>query len=680
MEMMIFTDLEIPNRNLHCPTDFVSTNGDFDVLVISNKFVLFCQVKGVDDGTSDGNKRDKLRDAWEQSAKDRRRFCEATRDLSFVPNIPMHEVIAVPNLNSRVLDRLGICRYHRQFILTASDVEPFTHFVVWVSNIVDRNDRLTTKKVQYRVEHYKILLSRFVGLISKVRINTEGRSIIDTDRIVNPKSYVKASGKRNNCRTQGGLYAILTPKQTHIIHSVGKLAIIRGDFGTGKSLALVIKATKLLEDTENPCHPMVISLGNFGNDGACYHKTNFQACHHLRALSTHDSVIVDVNELIKSYLHENNLASDERRTKIAPELFLSLLSWKIKTTKNVVHFFFDEVPSSFVKKCESVFHQFPEHFPDSYMWLSIAPHSSKPAQPMHRDLEIVLDRLIDKGYHDARLERSMRVPRNVFNFVQFMQQKEFPSLDPTICGHVVSGPKPLFFEIPKCTCQRPRVNDFDVLHCQCSERRLSLTLERVLARCNLRDSATQIDQSKVCILIGVLLGSKFAKPLISLLAKTCASLKVRLLFNVVDLLSDHCKAVEDDIVRRTLNSDREWLEIRVFDQYTYLGCENAVIIGIDPYSLFQCGEGNHWTHSMNIFTRTTSLYIHVHWPKEEAAEMWYADLDAHDALTASRTYLTEYEKYARFEFTARGRESKGDLVEKLIDSNLIIKIPVKTEE
>ncbi|PIK39515.1 hypothetical protein BSL78_23649 [Apostichopus japonicus] len=122
------------------------------------------------------------------------------------------------------------------------------------------------------------------------------------------------------------------------------------------------------------------------------------------------------------------------------------------------------------------------------------------------------------------------------------------------------------------------------------------------------------------------------------------------------------------------------IELGVFDQYTFTGCENALIIVIDPYRLFQCGKGIKMKYWMNLFTRTTSQHVHVYWPKDEALRMWRGDLDSYDKLTENRKYLTEEDKKARWEFTEDGRKSTEDIVEKLDQNNLIIKIPVSMDE
>ncbi|XP_071853366.1 uncharacterized protein [Apostichopus japonicus] len=667
--MMIFTDLRIPDQNVHCPAGFVSTNGDFDVLVLCDEFILLCQVKGVDTISGDSNKSSKLKEAWEQSNKDLLRFGEATRDLSFIFNLPMHTAIAVPNLNSGNLEALGVCKYHCRFILCKCDMEPFSKFDVWISNIINPNNRELTKISE---EDYQTLCARFVGLISKVPIPTERQMIIDTDEIVNPKYYV-------NCKRK--LYAILTPDQHQIVHADKKLAIIRGEFGTGKSLVLLAKVLRILEDANNTSQPMIISLASIGNDGHCYHKTKFEVVHHLKGIITlppekQDKIVFNFSDLISDYFRSNNLVRDEVGTLVTPELFCGILSSKINTAKQDVHFFFDEVPSCFLEKCESVFGEFVTNFPNSYMWLAIAPHSSKPTQPLHLKYEAVIDRLIKKGYDDARLNRSMRIPKNVFNLVRCMQENECPDLDAISCGHVIPGPKPLFFEVPKCICQhaKRKINFDDILRCKCIEQRFSVTIQNVMTKCELVGKDEPLHSSKCTILISTILGSKLTKPLIGLLRKACASLKIRLNINIVSLFAGDSRASDDKC-----DSPAD-IELRVFDQYTFMGCENALIIVIDPYSLFQCGKGNHWTHSMNVFTRTTSQHVHVYWPKDEGLAMWRGDLDSQDALTASRKYLTEEEKYARFEFTESGRKSTEDIVEKLVETNLIIKMPVSMDE
>ncbi|XP_071853489.1 uncharacterized protein [Apostichopus japonicus] len=665
--MMIFTDLRFPDQNVHYPAGFVSTNGDFDVLVLCDEFILFCQVKGADESCLIGGKRSTLKKAWEQADKDLLRFGEATRDLSFISNLQMHTAIAMPNLISDSLEVLGVCKYHRRFILCKSDMEPFSRFNAWLSNIINpKNEELT----KIATEDYQTLCARFVGLISKVPIPTERQMILDTDEIVNPKYYV-------NCKRK--LYAILTPDQHRLVEADKKLAIIRGEFGTGKSLVLLAKVLRSLEDANNTSQPMIISMASIGNDGHCYHKTKFEAVHHLKEIISlppekQDKVVFSFSDLISDYFRSKDLVRDEVRTLVTPELFQGILSSKINTAKHDVHFFFDEVPSSFLEKCESVFGEFVTDFANSYMWLAIAAHSSKPTQSLHLKYEAVIDRLIKKGYDDARLTRSMRIPKNVFNLVRWMQENECPDLDAISCGHVIPGPKPLFFEVPKCICQhsKMKIKFDDILRCQCIEKRFTVTIQNVMTKFDLIGQAKNPPTlSKCTILICTILGSKLAKPLIGLLTKAYALLKIKLNFNFVTLLDEH----SDDKGDSPTNT-----ELRVFDQYTFMGCENALIIAIDPYSLFQCGKGNHWPHSMNAFTRTTSQHVHVCWPKDEALRMWRGDLDSHDALTASRKYLTEEEKYARFEFTESGRKSTKDIVEKLVETNLIIKMPVSMDE
>ncbi|PIK50204.1 hypothetical protein BSL78_12910 [Apostichopus japonicus] len=202
--MMIFTNLRIPDRAIYYPGNIVSTNGEFDVLVLCDEFILFCQVKGADESCRSGSKRSTLKEAWEQSDKDLLRFGEATRDLSFISNLQMHTAIAVPNLNSDNLEVLGVCKYHRRFILCKCDMEPFSHFVAWISNIINPNNEETPKISE---EDYQTLCSRFVGLISKVPIHTEREMILDTHENINPGTYVNRESK---------LFAIFTPDQLQL--------------------------------------------------------------------------------------------------------------------------------------------------------------------------------------------------------------------------------------------------------------------------------------------------------------------------------------------------------------------------------------------------------------------------------------------------------------------------------
>ncbi|XP_071853553.1 uncharacterized protein [Apostichopus japonicus] len=266
--MMIFTNLRIPDRTIYYPRDIVSTDGEFDVLVLCDEFILFCQVKGVDERSGNSNKRSKLKEAWQQSDKDLLRFGEATRDLPFILNVPIHTAIAVPNLNSGNLEALGVCKYHRRFILCKCDMEPFSHFGAWISNIINPKDEETPKISE---EDNQTLCARFVGLISKVPIPTERDMILDTHKNINPGTYVNKESK---------LFSIFTPDQRQLYLAETELVIIRGEFGTGKSLVLLAKALSLLEDGNKK--PMIISLSNIASSGYCYHNAKCEFVDHLK--------------------------------------------------------------------------------------------------------------------------------------------------------------------------------------------------------------------------------------------------------------------------------------------------------------------------------------------------------------------------------------------------------------
>lgn len=697
--MMILTDLKVPDQNLNCPKDIVSTNGDFDVLVLCKEFILLCQVKGVDQDSANGTKKNKLRESWEQSIRDIQRFGEITRDISFVSKVPIYTAIAVPNLSKSSLEELGVCRYHSQFTLTETEMASFCKFEVWMSQILSLPQNKRDVTASYSPEEYDAIRARFVGIMCKVRINSEQSIVCDTDRLINPVKYTR--GQK--------LHLIMTPEQKDVVEDESRLKIIQGNFGTGKSLVLIAKVQKLQQNSEKLCCPLLISCADIGSDGNCYHRTKFQATKHLRYLTDmsedkSDTRICSMSDLIKDYFVDQggNLDNLGIRTEVTSEFFLKIIKWKrekislenVKTS--VVHFFLDEIPAYFFDKCEDALRQFPSEFPLSYLWIVVAVHSSKPTQKIHADYAISIENLCEEaGFTYVHLGTNMRLPENVFSLVEFIQNYEYDGVIENVpsfkSGHDILGPKPLFFEVPDCSCKWSKNGADAPLTCNCSERRLRCTLEQVMKKCHIGlddktddktnktdDKTTPQKRSNFKILIGLLLGSSLTKTLCALLKKACATLGIKLNFNLVVTLDE----ISDDVTSDITDTSKK-IEIDVLDQYTYVGCEDAVIIGLDPYGLLQCGKGNHWTHSLTLFTRTTALYIHVLWSPREAKSMWHGDLDSHDKLTRERMslgHLTEELQIARFSFTGQGRKSTGDLLEKLLQTQCVIRIPVEKKE
>lgn len=660
LKMMILTEMKFSDHN--AKTNLTNYNGDFDVFAISQQLgVIFIQVKGVqgkqdssDVPTYSQNQRKKIGKAWEQVLKDVAFLRESNRDLPFMLDVPINTFVAVPNLSENDLTELGICKFHKQVILCQSDLEDITSFSSWMSS------RLPLVKGQANVlsnEQYRRICSRYLALVAKVKFPSRSVTIEKTRGLVSAVKYGES----------GKLWAMLTPEQLNAVFDQERLKLVKGEFGTGKSLVLVMKAKQLAtaKSSGRQCFVYLVTFAGVGTDVNCYHNTMCFSTTQLRQLmgNTPENVkLCQVSDILKEY-DKSYYRETGEWTTITPSLLTTVFEWMSrKHDGKDVHFLFDEVPCYMFESCRDVFKEFPINHPRSCLWLVLATHSHKPTQFKLDDTQWLKD-MKKAGFSVSPLMSSMRIPGEVFQMVQIIRGNEdAESAKKQRCGHVVPGPKPLVFILPECRCED---NDRALLNCGCVASRMEATFAKIF---NVLDhTGKAIKAESFSIVVGCFVGTIFQNDICKLMWKAFKSIGKELKFNLT-------KASQEKLP--VAKSEDSYC---VYDRYTYIGCENTIIIDVDPYALHQCGANNQWTYSTMPFTRTVSQYVLFTWPKMEARAMWTKDLDGHDALTDKRVEMGQITKELRdirYDMTGRARLSRGECLDKLIQSHAVINHPI----
>ncbi|XP_071835617.1 uncharacterized protein [Apostichopus japonicus] len=652
-KMMIMSELKFHDNSKGELTNY---NGDFDVFIISQRYgILFFQVKGVEarDNSNTQNVIDKVQDAWKQVLKDVAFLRESNRDLPFMLNVSVHTYVAVPNITKDDLDTIGICPHHRRTILCGGDMEDILTFDSWMKDRLSNHD---DRQNCFSNEDYRLICSRYLALVAKVNFPSRATVIKKTRGLVSATNY----GNKDK------LWAILTPEQLQAIYDQESLKLITGEFGTGKSLMLVTKAKQL---AVAECFVYLITFAGVGTDVNCYHQTNCFSVQQLRMMMGEIPTnirLCEISEIITEYLRTNT----EPWTAITGDLLEELFQFMSKRhSGNSVHFLFDEVPCYMFQSCHQTLIDLARKYKDSCLWFVLATHSHKATQFQLSDSQW-FKTMMSEGYSYTPLTSSMRVPANVYQMVQIIRGNEDPtSAKKQRCGHVVDGPKPLVFIMPECICP-DEIKCESIFACNCLVDRMKETVKKIFQI--LDPTGAAIESSEYSILVGCFVGTSFQHDL-------CTNLRQAFRLNKKELMFNLTSAANAKLPPPNAAYENVKAIFNVYDRYTYIGCENSVIIDIDPYSLHQCGFGNQWTYATMPFTRTVSQYVLFTWPKDEASRLWHSDLRGHDDLTVKRVesgQITEEMRDIRYKMTASARQSRGECLDKLISSNAVIVHPV----
>ncbi|KAJ8035730.1 hypothetical protein HOLleu_19495 [Holothuria leucospilota] len=613
-------------------------DGDHDIIVIHRKIgVILIQVKGCTPSSAKKTKKGMIQLALEQVMKDKFVFYESNRDLDFVLDgkLPVYGFAAVPFLKKLEVESLGVCKNHSSMILTECDLKYLHEWLVVRVNVPVRDEDFALTE-----DEYMLLCGRYAGLLSEVPMRTfkEG----------NEKLGEKIE------------YLFLTPDQMALVHeSRERFMCVCGDYGTGKSLVLVEKAKKLVEEDDSSI-ALVISCSDIDNYWLCKLNRPYKAADQLKHFLTFRKN-GNISERIRvlqfgDVLQDVSDGNCEEMTKITPESFHRIILSYVNKQKvaGKCHIFLDEVPAhAFVEdfgcteggsNWDNINFELPEGF---FCWMSVCPHSYMMRKEDHPSRIIPF---LPKAFKWHYLKLIMRIPIRVCDLVKGIEDHIGQGhLIHSCIGHTFKGPKPLLVTLPKCPCPKG-----DIIPCSCSSARLEASLEKIREHFD-------FTALPVVVIMFMFHSGDYILPLYQqfqdILQNAFSNFDVKLEWNTM-------------YGSKTKNSKEGKVTIAVVDQHTFIGCESRNVMCIDMFGMHQWfTHESEWFHL--IVNRCTAQYIQVNWPEVEARTQWLA-------------FLQGYELYCK-DITSQGdvmtrlkiaKESKGLCVKFLREKNLFEEILV----
>lgn len=640
MDMFVFTDYKYAKYLQHVKLnqkEFVTdVKGDHDVLVICREFgILFIQVKSTAGDKAMKTIKKDMGLALEQLLSDKYAFWQSNRDLAFIQKLPIHSFIAFPFLDETSVEHYSICAYHKKFILFKSTFASAEKFLDWFKENIRELNTITDTE-------YQTLTARYVGKAS----------------IASLPDPIKATAHQLGCHKAE---IFLNPDQLAIAETdkVEKLHVIAGNYGTGKTLLLILLAKKIANKFKQS-KVYFITCTDINKEGLCRISTPFQAASHVdEHLKTNKS------KLFGEVYREVNETFDSRKHNIlfiTPTTFFDTLT-TLKSRSRDCHFVLDEVPFFLLDKSRTDFQTSFQRFrdflgTDSFVWISVASHTYKVDVSLDEN-PVKIKSSLDSSFQFHYLKYTMRICGKLFRMVQGVEaytkdgHHRFSE-----CGHVIEGPMPRLYILRLCKCDDV-ADVMRTLPCNCSEERLSNVLNKVFR------FLENNYQSDITIIIENGIEGPFYHKLCTLVHNSLQGHKTKWLLAF--------KAGTDDDIGQNLDEKNKIDVITVADGRTFRGCESRIVIIIDPFGMNQWFQTKgHVGMPTVVFTRCLSQYIHVTWPQEESCMMAERVLKEYKCLIQSRSYFPQEWVANTSEYVRQATDSPRYCLQTLLRDELIM--------
>lgn len=640
MDMFVFTDYKYAKYLQHVQLnkeEFVTDiSGDHDVLVICRQFgILFIQVKSTAGDKSIKTIKKDMGLALKQLLSDKYAFWQSNRDLAFIQQLPIYSFIAFPFLDETSVEHYSICPYHKKIILLKSDFASAEKFLEWFKENIRPLNSITDTQ-------YHTLTARYVGKAS----------------IASLPDPIKITAHQLGCHKAK---VFLNPDQLAIAEteSVEKLHVLAGNYGTGKTLLLILLAKKIANKfKQSTVH--FITCTDINKEGLCRISTPFQAPKHVDEL-----LKINKSKLFGEVYREVNKTFDPQKQNIlfiTPTTFFDTLT-KLNSRSGDCHFILDEVPFFLLDKSRTDFQTSFQMFrdslgPDSFVWISVASHTYKVDVSLDEN-PVKIKSSLDSSFQFHYLKYTMRICGRLFRMVQGVEaytkdgHHRFSE-----CGHVIQGPMPRLYMLKHCKCD-DSADAMLTLPCTCSGERLSEVLNKVFR------FLENNYKSDITIIIENGIEGPFYQNLCKLVHNSLQGHKTKWLIAF--------KAGTEDDMRQTSAEQNEVDVITVADGRTFRGCESRIVIIIDPFGMNQWFQTEgHVGMPTVVFTRCLSQYIHVTWPQEESSMMAERVRNEYKCLIQSRTYFPKEWVENTSEYVRQGIDSPRHCLEKLLRDELIM--------
>lgn len=648
LNAIILTDFKYKSylQNVLLEEDqFVSNiSGDHDLIFICREFgIMFIQIKSnIPENTTTISKD--ICHALRQLLSDKYTFWQSNRDLPFIEHLPLYCFIAVPFLTDSCLNQFNICPSHKMLIMSNSVLESSKSLSSWIKDKI----RIPRDPV-FEVDQYRVLIARYIGQGSiKVLPNPVRKTFEQIDR----------AGKINTHQDR----IFLNPEQHAILQEpVNKLQMIAGNYGTGKTLLLAILANKIRKNNSN-AKIHCITCTDISKEGLCNPSSPFQASHQMNDLlrnATRANVFGDV------YKSANSSQKVPPFIFVTGEVFFDTLSkmMKLSSSEDEQHFLVDEAPLVLFERREDSngpLDKFLESLnPKTHVWITIASHTYKVDVGKGEDPAEKARVNMHPSFNFCYLKYTMRVSKRLFKMVQeveaFTQDGHHRFSE---CGHVIDGPMPRLYTLASCKCESD-TREVGKLPCDCSKERLIHAFEKIFyfVKAN--------HKSDIIVLIEYGVQGAFFTKLCEIVDEVLKNKKKMWLLAF--------KSKVDDQGGQSSSEDCKEV-ITVADGRTFRGCENRIVIVVDPYRM------NQWfrTHGhvgvpTMVLTRCLGQYIHVTWPDEESWIMCSRVLDEYDDLIGKYRFMPKSWQDHMKEFVRQARLSpRGTLITTLVENDLLL--------
>ncbi|KAJ8030098.1 hypothetical protein HOLleu_26385 [Holothuria leucospilota] len=657
--MLVLYNYEYGNYLKNIWKEVTKMTGDHDVMAICQQIgIILFQVKGCK-GTLN---RKLLQEAAVQLLKDKYVIFESNRDVPFVNSeLPVYSFIALPHNNPEQIDKC-LCDAHKFLILNSSHLEGDDSFREWFLKSIP----IPQSRESYPFQgedglQYKLLCGRYISNFSCVSLPTlcEG---------------IKKAGQ------QIQLYCFnLTPSQAFVMKSQKPFVIITGDFGTGKSLLLALKAQHLAKNGGN-CHVNLLTCSNASGFVSENLKNTYQSLVHIRKLIGEQS-----NLTVTSF----EIIPKSSKSKVGLH-FIQELKHHLTKRHNgrVHHLFLDEVPKWLFQQCSQVIRDIATYLPDgTVFWISLATQSYKVTPG---DIKVVdqITEFIPEFKNDILyLNEIMRMPKNLFLLHKkigiYTHQGH---ISDAVCGYSIPGPKPLVYTLPKLTLHTYDSNENFVESVKSFEKvRIQKAFDHIFKKIGYPK-----DDSDIVVLVFFFFTDTFINELYTklynLLDAALKELHVKLRWKTLYTDSDEEKQGEDMFGKDkpVMKGERQGGEeeedrvgtVLVVDDDSFIGCQAREVICVDPFSMFHWfpdNEGLGW--DALLLTRCLSQYVHIAWPKEEASQLWQDHLEEWERDIFLRSpHVSKPNNDYRLGYITKAKHSKGECLEMLKKEGLLEEI------
>ncbi|XP_071848161.1 uncharacterized protein [Apostichopus japonicus] len=567
----------------------VKLSGEHDVLIFHRKlgFILI-EVKSVSMDRAFKTKRGNMKSAWEQVLRNEIAIRDMNKGLGFVADIPAHYFIAFPNLAMEDFQAINVCDYHMKHVFHRDNIVSAERVNEMLSSYfgdaLSRND----SNHAFTSEQYEQLCARYAGFASVVHV----RTIAD--------AVHKTNAKMNKIFLNPEQLALLTMPNSRKL-------ILTGEYGTGKSLVLMMLAEQLCE-IDPRYLVFVVSCTNVSHTRTMgrllrskNHLVEQLQLHLLKEDADAKSIRVwSICDLVGLCFPNKDSFSQ----RLSPSLICDIASsLTAMYPDRQVALLLDEVP--FVPSWDwNPFENFCRSNVDFYLWMTIATGTyaiRDGANPL-----TVVTSNSPRDVPVVHLKRCMRMTRNGLRFYKALQEHlgdkahlfmEF--------GNAIDGPMSRWYELPTCHCR----NGDDPFVCSCIDYRMDQTIRAVW------DQLVDVKPNHVTFVVqdSVRDTDQF---LSSLLVRSCKRSKIPLRsFLPTAVTTDQSSSDTNDL----LSSENECSKL--VDIFSFKGCESPVVIFVNPFGwplVWEHNQGRHgWDDISPQISRALGQIILITWPKDE---------------------------------------------------------------